>query len=92
MIRHWGKIATAKYPDLAVTRCHSYSIQFKHVYKCTNIDCGMEIGRHSKSIDTSTKVWVLIMVWCRGMYVYSGTVTGVRSMWKHIEFVGTHES
>ena len=54
--RHWAAVATAKYPELAVTRCHSYEIQFKHMYRCQNIDCGMEIGRHSKSVDVSRQV------------------------------------
>lgn len=31
--RYWAKEATRKFPDLEVTRCHSYQIQFKHIYR-----------------------------------------------------------
>ena len=50
----WAQKAGQLYPSLPpITRCHSYSIDTKFKYKCVN--CYYIVGRHSKSIDTSTK-------------------------------------
>ena len=50
----WAYKASQVYPDYPpITRCHSFSIETKFKYKCTN--CYYTIGRHSKSIDTATK-------------------------------------
>ena len=43
------------FPDINVTTCHRYSIQYKFRYQCTNEDCRQEYGRHSKSINTTTQ-------------------------------------
>lgn len=37
-------------PFVQVHVKHSYSIVYKYIYSCQ--DCGLEYGRHSKSIDT----------------------------------------
>ena len=52
--RGWAQKAGQIYPSLPpITRCHSYSIDTKFKYKC--VSCYYFVGRHSKSIDTSTK-------------------------------------
>ena len=45
-----------------IARCHSYAIRTKFQYKC--VKCGYSIGRHSKSLDTSTKV----CGYCKGKF------------------------
>ncbi|KAL7752496.1 hypothetical protein RI367_002030 [Sorochytrium milnesiophthora] len=51
----WADIVAEAYPELAVTTCHSYEIDFKHKWECTNAACRNIIGRHAKTIDI-TKV------------------------------------
>ncbi|ORZ30542.1 SprT-like family-domain-containing protein [Catenaria anguillulae PL171] len=46
---HWAKRATRAFPQLEVTTCHDYTINFKYTYVCTV--CGYAFGRHSKSVD-----------------------------------------
>ncbi|GAB7356342.1 hypothetical protein MBLNU459_g7133t1 [Dothideomycetes sp. NU459] len=36
---------------IRVTTKHSYQIDYKYIWTCSNQDCGREFGRHSKSID-----------------------------------------
>ena len=54
IFKKWGKRCTKIYPDLAVSRCHNYSIEFKYIYRCINYgsSCEWEMGRHSKSVNT----------------------------------------
>ena len=50
--KYWAKKGNRAHPDLPViSRCHQYEIRCKYKYKCDG--CGVEIGRHSKSIDSS---------------------------------------
>ena len=50
----WAYKASQVYPDYPpITRCHSFSIETKFKYRCIN--CYYTVGRHSKSIDTTTK-------------------------------------
>nr|CAG4640768.1 EOG090X0464 [Eulimnadia texana] len=53
--RSWANHARSVFPELPpISRCHNYEITYKYRYKCTV--CSYSIGRHSKSIDTSTRV------------------------------------
>jgi predicted SprT family Zn-dependent metalloprotease len=48
----WAAKCSAHFGDrgIEVTTKHSYTIEYKYVWECTN--CGIEFKRHSKSIDT----------------------------------------
>ncbi|VEL25993.1 unnamed protein product [Protopolystoma xenopodis] len=54
----WLRVANralAAWPHLPrVTRCHSYAIDTRFTYRCTQ--CSACINRHSRSIDVSKKV------------------------------------
>ncbi|KAI8898764.1 SprT-like family-domain-containing protein [Globomyces pollinis-pini] len=50
--KRWGSLVTKKYPDLKVSTCHQYQINFKYNYVCVNEECALTYGRHSKSINT----------------------------------------
>ncbi|XP_067946383.1 germ cell nuclear acidic protein-like [Watersipora subatra] len=51
----WSRKAELACKELPpIRRCHSYDITTKFVYECTR--CKYQIGRHSKSLDTETKV------------------------------------
>ncbi|XP_033743369.1 uncharacterized protein LOC117329510 isoform X2 [Pecten maximus] len=53
--RYWAKKSNQTHPEIPVIgRCHSYSISTKFTYQCSQ--CGYRIGRHSKSLNTDTKV------------------------------------
>lgn len=52
----WGQRASSKYPLRAVTRCHSYDIDNKYHYTCSNISCGIVYKRQSRSIDVKSQV------------------------------------
>nr|CAB3262685.1 uncharacterized protein LOC100181834 [Phallusia mammillata] len=53
--KSWAAKARRIHPELPlIERCHNYDIQYKYTYQCTR--CKTEIGRHSKSLDTSKKV------------------------------------
>lgn len=49
----WGRKCTAAFADrgIEVTTKHSYKIEYKYIWACSNEDCGAEYKRHSKSID-----------------------------------------
>lgn len=49
----WGAKATKAFAHrgVEVTTKHSYQIDYKYIWTCTNEDCGQEFKRHSKSID-----------------------------------------
>ncbi|OQR69575.1 HMG box-containing protein C19G7.04-like [Tropilaelaps mercedesae] len=49
LFKFWGQRG-AELLGLKVSRCHAYTIETKYVYKCQQ--CGYEVGRHSKSLDT----------------------------------------
>ncbi|KAI0122315.1 SprT-like family-domain-containing protein [Daldinia grandis] len=48
----WGARCGAIFGDrgIQVTTKHSYEIEYKYVWRCG--DCGIEVKRHSKSVDT----------------------------------------
>ncbi|XP_057381437.1 germ cell nuclear acidic protein-like [Daphnia carinata] len=53
--RKWANRALKIFPELPpITRCHNYEIAFKFYYNC--VRCKYSVGRHSKSIDTTTHV------------------------------------
>ena len=54
MFKKYAARAMRVYPDLDIKTCHSYQINFKFQYQCTNDACQKIFGRHSKSIDTDT--------------------------------------
>ena len=44
-----------RFPELPfIGRCHTYKIRTRYVYEC--VGCGKQYGRHSKSVDTTSKV------------------------------------
>ncbi|KAG2386286.1 hypothetical protein C9374_002732 [Naegleria lovaniensis] len=47
----YGDLIRKYYPDIPITTCHSYSIDYKYQWQC--VDCGSMINRHSKSVDVS---------------------------------------
>lgn len=51
--RAWGAKVTAQFEDITVTRCHSYQIDYKYIWRCANPLCAQDYKRHSKSIDPS---------------------------------------
>ena len=51
--KRWAKIAMSKVPDVIVTTTHNYEIQYKFNWACVNPKCSFQIGRHSKSVDTT---------------------------------------
>eukprot|EP00898_Chlorokybus_atmophyticus_P004187 jgi/Chlat1/476/Chrsp103S01075 len=55
--------ASRTYPDLNVTTCHNYEIEYKYQYQCTSAWCQKIIGRHSKSIDMELQR----CGWCGGV-------------------------
>ena len=52
--KKWGRRFEKFDKRIRVRRCHSYEIWYKFVYKCGC--CGMEYGRHTKSIDVGKVV------------------------------------
>lgn len=51
--KHWGRICGKVFKDrgIVVTTKHSYDIEYKYIWKCT--DCTWEVKRHSKSVDVN---------------------------------------
>ncbi|KAF2769112.1 hypothetical protein EJ03DRAFT_327702 [Teratosphaeria nubilosa] len=49
----WGKKCTKAFGDrgVEVTTKHTYEIEYKYIWRCSNEDCETEFKRHSKSID-----------------------------------------
>ncbi|XP_078682366.1 uncharacterized protein LOC144916844 [Branchiostoma floridae x Branchiostoma belcheri] len=59
----WARKANQTHPSLPViTRCHTYAINTKFTYQCT--ECGYRLGRHSKSLDLDRQV----CGYCRGRF------------------------
>ncbi|KAJ1983948.1 hypothetical protein H4R34_000960 [Dimargaris verticillata] len=54
--KQWAQRAMNVYPDIPVTTRHTYEIDYKYKYVCSNRQCSTVVGRHSKSIDTSRMV------------------------------------
>eukprot|EP00095_Tigriopus_kingsejongensis_P002102 snap_masked-scaffold244_size240795-processed-gene-1.17 protein:Tk02102 transcript:snap_masked-scaffold244_size240795-processed-gene-1.17-mRNA-1 annotation:"conserved hypothetical protein" len=53
--KDWAQRCTTAFPELPlIARCHNYAIRTKYTYRCTQ--CGYQVGRHSKSLDTDRKV------------------------------------
>eukprot|EP01083_Nonionella_stella_P087502 243487_1 len=48
--KFWSQKVGKVFPDISVTTCHDYEINYKFRWKC--VKCGKEYGRHSNSIDT----------------------------------------
>lgn len=64
-----ARIASAAVPELGnVTTCHSFVVHKPFKFKCTNVECGLEYGRHSKSIDTERHR----CGFCKSKLVYEG--------------------
>ncbi|KAK4983448.1 hypothetical protein LTR50_007223 [Elasticomyces elasticus] len=53
--KQWGSKCSKAFGDrgVDVTTKHSYQIDYKYIWACSNDMCGHEFKRHSKSIDTS---------------------------------------
>ena len=49
--KRWAKIAMSKVPDVVVTTTHTYEIEYKFNWACTNPQCSFIVGRHSRSVD-----------------------------------------
>lgn len=49
----WGRKCTQAFQDrgVEVTTKHSYQIDYKYIWQCSNEECAVEFKRHSKSID-----------------------------------------
>lgn len=53
--KRWAALVTSAFDDrgVEVTTKHSYVIEYKYAWMCTNDECATEYERHSKSIDTT---------------------------------------
>lgn len=51
VFQKWSRKVTTVFPQLNITTCHNYEIQYKFRYQCCNEQCQVIIGRHSKSIN-----------------------------------------
>jgi predicted SprT family Zn-dependent metalloprotease len=51
--KKWARTAMSRIPDVKVTTTHSYEIDYKYVWKCSNSACSSTVKRHSKSFDIS---------------------------------------
>nr|SVE89188.1 EOG090X0464 [Daphnia sinensis] len=72
--RKWANRALKIFPELPpITRCHNYEISFKFYYNC--VRCKYSVGRHSKSIDTTTHVCPL----CKGQLQLSQEPSSIGS-------------
>ena len=51
--KRWAALVTSTFADrcVEVTTKHSYVIDYKYAWSCTDDDCATEYERHSKSID-----------------------------------------
>ncbi|EDQ90998.1 uncharacterized protein MONBRDRAFT_23840 [Monosiga brevicollis MX1] len=56
VFKGWAARAMRRYRHLNITTCHSYEIEFRYRYQCTNAECGHVFGRHSKSINVDRQV------------------------------------
>ncbi|KAK6172504.1 hypothetical protein SNE40_016140 [Patella caerulea] len=66
--KYWARKANVSHPYLPIiSRCHDYSITTKYTYVCTQ--CGYQIGRHSKSLDTNRK----LCGYCHGTFQLADT-------------------
>ncbi|ADV23648.1 hypothetical protein I305_01631 [Cryptococcus gattii E566] len=53
IFKSWGRKVMHARKDIEVTTKHSYVIEYKYEWKCSNERCGQVYKRQSKSIDTS---------------------------------------
>lgn len=51
--KEWGRKCSAAFRDrgIEVTTKHTYEIEYKYIWRCSNEECATEFKRHSKSID-----------------------------------------
>ncbi|KAK4556345.1 hypothetical protein LTR86_006489 [Recurvomyces mirabilis] len=51
--KEWGRKTTQAFAHrgVEVTTKHSYQIEYKYIWQCSNEDCDSEFKRHSKSVD-----------------------------------------
>jgi predicted SprT family Zn-dependent metalloprotease len=49
--KKWARIAMSRIPNVIVTTTHSYEIDYKFIWKCSNPSCSVAVRRHSKSFD-----------------------------------------
>lgn len=51
--KEWGRKCTAAFAHrgVKVTTKHSFEIEYKYIWQCSNEECGVEFKRHSKSVD-----------------------------------------
>ena len=47
-LTHRGTRITKQFPDILVTTKHTYEIDYKYAYTCTNSLCGQDFGRQKK--------------------------------------------
>ncbi len=51
----WTKNVNRVYPNVHISTCHSYDIEYKYVWTCTSSFCGQIIKRHSRSLNVETQ-------------------------------------
>lgn len=56
VFKSWGAKVMRYRPDIEVTTRHSYEIEYKYEWECSNAVCGKIYRRHSKSIDPTKQV------------------------------------
>jgi predicted SprT family Zn-dependent metalloprotease len=49
--KKWARIAMSRIPGVRVTTTHSYEIEYRHTWKCSNPSCSGAVQRHSRSFD-----------------------------------------
>jgi predicted SprT family Zn-dependent metalloprotease len=54
--KRWAAHAMREIKDVKVTTTHSYEINYRYAWACTNSNCSFIVKRHSKSVDTKKHV------------------------------------
>ena len=66
VFKRWADRAMRIYPQLEITTCHNYEINYAHNWSC--MGCNQVYGRHSNSLDVDKKCCGK----CRGKLLYMG--------------------
>ncbi|XP_065649583.1 germ cell nuclear acidic protein [Hydra vulgaris] len=66
--KYWANKSNRVHSDIPViSRCHQYDINYKYIYKCEG--CGVEVGRHSKSVDSNRHTCIR----CNGSFILTNS-------------------
>jgi predicted SprT family Zn-dependent metalloprotease len=54
--KRWASLAMRRIHDVEVTTTHSYEINYRYAWACTNPKCSFLVKRHSRSVDTTKHI------------------------------------